>query len=113
MTRSSSWLLAAALILASSMAALAASRTGWDRTWRGAWGGDANQATSVTVANDRVVGYTYQGASHPVASSTVTPGMIRYSDQGNTVTLTKRSATTAAASLYTQQGNATAVLTRQ
>ena len=55
MKRRSSWLLAAALVAASSVAALAASTTGWDGTWSGAWGGDATQKTSVTVANDRTV----------------------------------------------------------
>jgi len=107
------WPLVAALIVAPTLAAFAVSNTGWDGTWKGAWGGDATQTTSVTVANDRVVSYTYQGTSHPVASSNVTAGAITYSDQGNTVTLTKKSATTAAAALRTPEGNATAVLTRQ
>lgn len=109
----SSWLLAAAFVVASSAAALAAGRAGWDGTWSGAWGGDPGQATSVTVAGDRVVSFSYQGMSHPVASSNVTPSMITYQDQGNTVTLTKRSETTANATLQTQQQNAAAVLTRQ
>jgi hypothetical protein len=113
MKRPSSWLFAAALLVASFSVALAASRSGWDGTWSGAWGGDPSQATSVTVAGDRVVSFTYQGMSHPVASSNVTASGIMYQDQGNTVTLTKRSETTANAALQTQQGNATAVLTRQ
>lgn len=113
MKRPSSLLLAAVLVAASTTATLSAPATGWDGTWSGAWGGDAAQATSVTVAGNRVVSYTYQGMSHPVVTSNVSPTRITYQDQGNTVTLTRRSETTADAALYTQQGNGTAVLTRQ
>lgn len=113
MKRPRSLLLATVLVVASFSAAPAAT-TGWDGTWSGAWGGDASQSTSVTVAGNRVVSFTYQGMSHPVASSNVTANRITYQDQGNTVTLTKRSETTANAALHTQEGsNATAVLTRQ
>jgi hypothetical protein len=111
MKRTSSWLIAAASIVALSSAALAA-LPGWDGTWSGAWGGDANQATSVTVAGNRVVSYTYQGVSHPVASSNVTAGTITYQDQGNSVTLTKRNETTANVTMHGQY-DATAVLTRR
>lgn len=113
MKRPSSWLFAAALTVASSSVALAMPNSGWDGTWSGAWGGQPGQATSVTVAGGRVVSFTYQGMSHPVASSNVAANRITYQDQGNVVTLTKRSETTAAATLQTQMGNATAVLTRQ
>ena len=112
MKRPRSLLLATILVIASSSAALAA-MTGWDGTWSGAWGSDTSQSTSVTVAGNRVVSYTYQGMSHPVASSNVTANSITYQDQGNSVTMTKRSETTANAALHTPQGNATAVLTRQ
>jgi hypothetical protein len=60
-----------------------------------------------------VVSYAYQGVSHPVSTSHATPGKITYEDQGNTVTLVKKSETTASAALHTQQGDATAELTRQ
>ena len=72
-----------------------------------------SEATSVTIAGKRVVSYEYQGVSHPVASSDVTPTKITYEDQGNTVTLTKKSETTASAALHSHQGDATADLTRQ
>jgi hypothetical protein len=113
MKRTSSWLLAAVLIVASSSASLAASLTGWDGTWSGAWGGDPNQATSVTVAGNRVVSFSYQGYPHPVASSNVTATTITYQDQGNFVTLTKVSETTANAAMHSQGYDATAVLTRR
>jgi hypothetical protein len=113
MTHRSSWLLAVAMIAAFSSAALAASKTGWDGTWGGTWGGKPTETTSVTVADSKVVSYTYQGASHPVASSDVTAKKITYEDQGNTVTLMKKSETTADATLHSSQGDATAVLTRQ
>jgi len=113
MTSPSRWLFAAVMITAFASGALAASATSWDGTWSGAWGGKASEATSVTVAGKRVVSYTYQGVSHPVAQSEVTPTKITYEDQGNVVTLTKKSETTASATLHSQQGDATAELTRQ
>jgi hypothetical protein len=67
----------------------------------------------VTIAGDRVVSYAYQGVSHPVATSKATPTKITYEDQGNIVTLTKKSETTAHAALHSSQGDATAELTRQ
>jgi hypothetical protein len=113
-THPSRWLLAAVMITtAFSSGALAASATGWDGTWSGAWGGRAAEATSITIAGKRVVSYEYQSVSHPVANSNVTPTKITYEDQGNTVTLIKKSETTASASLHSQQGDATAELTRQ
>lgn len=109
MRRISHWLLAAAMTTAFSTAALA----GWDGTWSGSWGGKASESTSITVSGNRVVSYSYQGVSHPVANSNVSPSKIIYEDQGNTVTLVKKSETTASAALHTQQGDATAELTRQ
>jgi hypothetical protein len=112
MTRPSRWVLAAVMITAFSSSALAAS--GWDGTWSGAWGDKPEQATSVTVAGKRVVSYSYQGVSHPVASSNVTASKITYEDQGNSVTLTTTGEKTAHATLHSQQGDdATAELTRQ
>ena len=113
MNRPSSLLLAAALVAAFSSSAMAVSRRGWDGTWSGLWGGKATETTSVTVAGDRVLSYTYQGVSHPVASSNVTARKITYEDQGNTVTLIRKSETTAFAALHSSQGDATAVLTRR
>jgi hypothetical protein len=101
------------MIMAFATAALAASRTGWDGTWSGAWGGKEAEATSITVANNRVVSYQYQGVSHPVASSKVNPTKIIYEDQGVTVTLTRTSDATASAALHSEQGDATAELTRR
>jgi hypothetical protein len=91
----------------------AGSTSSWDGTWSGAWGGKDSEATSVTVAGKRVVSYTYQGVSHPVSSSKVTPAKITYEDQGVTVTLTRTSDKTAAATLHSDQGDGTAELTRK
>jgi hypothetical protein len=113
MTRYSRWLSAAVMTIAVSSAAPAASVTGWDGTWSGAWGGKSTEATSVTVAGKRVVSYEYQGVSHPVTNSKLTATRITYEDQGNAVTLTKTSNTTAHAALHSGQGDATAELTRQ
>jgi hypothetical protein len=85
----------------------------WDGTWAGAWGGKQEQQTSITIAGKRVVSYEYQGVSHPVSSSKVSPTKIVYDDQGVTVTLTRTGNTTASAALHSDQGDATAELTRQ
>lgn len=113
MTHTSGWLLAALMITAASSAALAGPARGWNGTWSGSWGGRTSESTSITVDGDHVVSYAYQGVSHPVSSSNVTPTKITYEDHGNTVILVKKSETTASAALHTQQGDATAELTRQ
>jgi len=105
MQRPVRWLLTALIMSVLCAPASAASRSGWDGTW--------SETTSITVAGDRVVSYSYKGVSHPVASSNVSPKQITYEDQGNTVTLTKKSETTADAALHGQEGDATAELTRQ
>jgi hypothetical protein len=111
MTRPFRWLLAAAMITAFSPSALPAS--GWDGTWGGAWGGKTEQATTITVSGKKVVSYSYQGVSHPVASSNVTATKITYEDQGNSVTLVKTGETTAHATLHNGSNDATAELTRK
>jgi hypothetical protein len=111
--RPSHWFLTSLIVVALSPAALAAPKSGWDGTWAGAWGGKESESTSVTVVGKRVVSYAYQGASHPVSTSNVTPAKIVYEDQGITVTLIKKSETKASASLHSDQGDATAELTRQ
>jgi hypothetical protein len=104
----------AALLFTASTPSLAASKGGWEGTWAGSWGGKETESTSVTVEGKKVVSYTYQGASHPVSTSNVTPSKITYEDQGNTVTLTKTGEQTAHATLHTQDSHdATAELTRQ
>jgi hypothetical protein len=86
-------------------------RSSWEGTWSGAWGG--SQPTSITIAGNRVVSYTYQGASTPVTSSRVTPTRITYVGNGSTVTMVRTGNTTASATLHSQQGEGTAQLTRQ
>jgi Spy/CpxP family protein refolding chaperone len=85
----------------------------WDGTWSGHWGGSAAQATSITIANNKVVSYTYQGASTPVSASAVTPTKASYESNGVRVVLTRTGSKTANASLHSSHGNATARLTRQ
>ncbi|THD45467.1 MAG: hypothetical protein E7774_08005 [Bradyrhizobium sp.] len=110
MTRHFRWVLAAAIFATMSSSALA---SGWNGTWSGEWGGNAQQATSVTVAGNRVVSYSYQGVSHPVAASVVTATKITYEDEGNNVTLTRTGEKTAHATLHSGNNDATAELTLQ
>ena len=105
------WLSVAVVTIAFSSSAFAAS--GWDGTWSGAWGGKTEQATTVTVSGKKVVSYSYQGVSHPVASSHVTETKITYQDQGNSVTLTKTGEKSAHATLHSDSNDATAELMRQ
>jgi hypothetical protein len=85
-------------------------RSSWDGTWSGAWGG--SQPTTITIAGNRVVSYTYQGASTPVTSSRVTATRVSYAGNGTTVTLVRTGNATASATLHSQQGEGTAQLTR-
>jgi hypothetical protein len=111
MKHPSRWLLVALMMTVLSPAAFAASRIGWNGTWSGAWGG--SRPTSVTIANNRVVSYAYQGVSTPVARSRVTPRRVIYGDNGTTVILTKTGRATAFAQLHSSQGDATAQLRKQ
>jgi hypothetical protein len=111
MTRPSRWLIAAVMTVAFSSSAFAAS--GWDGTWGGAWGGKPEQATTITVSGKKVVSYSYQGVSHPVASSNVTATKITYEDQGSSITLTKTGESTAHATLHAGSNDADAELTRK
>jgi hypothetical protein len=98
------------LLLACS--AQAGPQSSWEGTWSGAWGG--KEPTSITIADRRVVSYEYQGVSHPVANSKITPAKVVYSgEEGVTVTLTRTGNTTAFAKLHSEQGDATADLARQ
>jgi hypothetical protein len=90
----------------------AAPKRSWDGTWSGKWGDQDAQATSVTIVHNKVVSYSYQGVSSPVAASKVTPTTVTYGDQGVTVVLKRTGDNTASASLHSPQGDATAELTR-
>jgi hypothetical protein len=89
----------------------AASKSSWDGTWSGLWGGQ--RPTSITIVGNKVVSFEYQGISTPVAASTVTTDSVTYGDNGNVVTLTRKSKTTAFATIHSPQGDATADMTRQ
>jgi hypothetical protein len=89
------------------------SNRSWDGTWGGNWGGSAAQATTITIVRNRVVSYTYQGASTAVSASILTATTVTYGDNGVRVVLTRTGSKTANGSLHTPQGDATAALTRQ
>ena len=84
----------------------------WDGTWSGNWGGQKSEATSVTIANNRVVRFEYNGVSS-VSASTVTPTTVSYNYNGVSVMMRRTAVTTAMASLHGPMGNATAQLTKQ
>lgn len=85
----------------------------WDGTWSGNWGGQKSEATSVTIANNRVVRFEYNGVSTPVSASTVTPTTVSYNYNGVSVMMRRTAVTTAMASLHGPMGKATAQLTKQ
>jgi hypothetical protein len=85
----------------------------WDGTWSGNWGGSASQATSITIVRNKVVSYTYQGASTAVSASDVTATTVTYGENGVRVVLTRTGHRTATGSLHSPQGDATAALIRQ
>jgi hypothetical protein len=85
----------------------------WDGTWSGSWGGSASEATTITIVRNKVVSYTYQGASTAVSASNVTATTVTYGENGVRVVLTRTGPKTAGASLHSSQGDTTAVLTRQ
>jgi hypothetical protein len=85
----------------------------WDGTWSGNWGGSAAQATTITIIRNKVVSYTYQGASTAVSASNVTPTTVIYGENGVRVVLTRTGNKTANGSLHSSQGDTTAVLTLQ
>ena len=85
----------------------------WDGTWSGDWGGQESEATSVTIVDNKVVSFEYNGVSTPVSASTVTPNTVSYAYNGVTVVMRRTGATTAIASLHGSMGDATARLTRR
>ena len=84
---------------------------GWDGRWVGSWGG--SQPTAQIVKGGKLVAYEYNGGTHPVAHSHVTPTTIVYNEGDVVVTITKAGANTAHATIKTMQGEGTTELTRQ
>lgn len=107
MKRAVRWIALAATIAALPVAAIAASKSGWDGTWSGAWGG--SEATSITIENNKVVSFEYQGATTPVTNGRVTPNKVVYGDNGVTVTLTNIGNASAYATIHSPQGDASAI----
>jgi hypothetical protein len=111
MKRAARWISLALTLSAFAFPTSAASKSGWDGTWSGMWGG--SQATSITIEDNKVVSFEYQGATTPVTSSRVTPTKVTYGDNGVIVTMTKTGASSALATIHSPQGDATAKMTRQ
>jgi hypothetical protein len=97
-------------LLGSASAPQAAPKRLWDGVWSGQW--DHQYDTTVTIARNRVVGYTYRGYDAPIGHSKVTASAVTFG-KGFTVTLTKTSDTTAAAAYHGANGDSTAELTKQ
>jgi hypothetical protein len=83
----------------------------WDGRWVGSWGG--SQPTVQIVKGGKLVAYEYNGQTHPVAQSHVTPTTIVYNEGEVVVTIIKTGANTAHATIKTGQGNGETELTRQ
>jgi hypothetical protein len=95
MKRAVRWIALAATIAALPAAAIAAS--------------GSSEATSITIENNKVVSFEYQGATTPVTNSRVTPNKVVYGDNGVTVTLTKIGNASAYATIHSPQGDASAI----
>ena len=84
---------------------------GWDGRWVGSWGG--SQPTAQIIKGGKLVAYEYNGETHPVAQSHVTPTRIVYNEGDVVVTIVKTGANTAHATIKTGQGDGATELTRQ
>ena len=86
----------------------------WDGRWSGNWGGQAAEATSILIVDNKVVSFDYRGATTPVSTpSRVTPTTFAYETNGVSIILNRTGPTTATASLRSSMGDATAQLTKR
>lgn len=98
-------------LLISAQTPQAAEQGAWDGAWTGSLG---NVSTiSVTIANNKVVNYSFRGAPIKIAYDKVADGMVSFGDPNHyKMTLTKTSDTTASANYHGRTGYSTAVLTK-
>ena len=97
-------------LLASGGAPKAAPQGSWDGTWTGLWQGQYD--TTIVIAGNKVVSYTYRGNNVPFTHSKVSTSSVSISRE-YTVTLTKTGDATASAKYHGANGDFTADLTRQ
>lgn len=80
----------------------------WDGTWSGKWGGKASG--KVTIKNNKVTSYYFQGRPQKVGGTNVSGNTIRFGS-GYSVTMTKTGANSASA-VWKGDGTAQAHMTR-
>ncbi|WP_158813173.1 hypothetical protein [Methylocapsa sp. S129] len=98
-------------LLISAQAPRAAEQGSWDGAWTGSLGNVS--AISVTIANDKVVDYSFRGAPIKIVYDKVADTKVSFGDPDHyRVTLIKTSGTTASAKYHDRTGYSTAVLTR-
>jgi len=100
------------VLLASISATKAAGPMSWDGAWTGLWGGADD--TSIKIADNKVVGYSFKGTTQPVETGDVTEKQLSFGTNVFTITLTRTSETTAVAQFQSNtMGVTKANLTRQ
>ena len=99
-------------LLISAGATPAQEKGAWDGTWTGLLRNAAPIA--VTIAGDKVVSYTIQGAPFDIQYSEVTPTKVSFGDRDHYfMKLTKTGETTAAAIVHGRLGYGSASLAKQ
>jgi hypothetical protein len=106
------------LLAAVSLALLSAARpssamekASWDGVWTGSLGNASK--ISVTIANDKVVNYSFRGAPMKIVYAKVAPTKVSFGDPHHyEMTLLKTGDATASAGYNGRRGASTAALTR-
>jgi hypothetical protein len=98
-------------LVVSTHASWAAEKSSWDGVWKGSLGNIS--AISVTIANDKVVNYSFRGAPVKIAYDKITPAKISFGDPDHyKMTLVRTGDTTASAGYNGRRGYTTATLTK-
>jgi hypothetical protein len=99
-------------LLASAAAVQAQNNGSWDGAWTGLLNNRARVV--VTIAHDKVVGYTLAGAPFTIQYSALTPTSVSFGDRDHyAVEITRTGDATATESAHGRLGFATAALTKE
>jgi hypothetical protein len=99
------------MLLGAAQPSPAMERAPWDGVWTGSLGNVSK--ISVTIADDRVVDYSFRGAPMKIVYAKVAPTRVSFGDPNHyEMTLVKTGDATAAAGYNGRRGASTAALTR-